>query len=330
MERINVGFIGCGGIAQYHFSHFDKMLDKARIAAACDLIPERAQKTAERYPGANVYTDYREMFEKEKLDAVYICVQPGAHDGMEFIAIDKGINIFCQKPMTLDMNYAKKVLAGIKRKKLISAVGLQCRYSDSWDFIKQFIGRKIAANDLAMVSAYRIGGFPMVWWWRRFEQSGGQAVEQTIHNFDMLRWIFGEVKQVCSVRRRGVIRDIPDHNADDASSTLITFKNGVIGTFNTGCFGGSEGDTTAYYRNGNIKYSLFGNYTITEPNRTVTGKPMNDAGQECDETFVDAVRGDIDREEILSPYADAIKTLAFVFAINKSMDANGAPVVPEC
>ena len=329
MERVNVGFIGCGGIAQYHFGHFEKMQDKAKIVAACDLIPERAQKTAERFAGAHVYTDYREMFEKEKLDAVYICVHPAAHDGMEFIAIDKGIPIFCQKPMSLDMKYAKKVLAGIKKKKLISAVGLQCRYSDTWDFIKSFIGRKIASNDLAMLSAYRIGGFPMVWWWRRHEQSGGQAVEQTIHNFDLLRMLFGEVEQVCAVRRRGVVKDIPDFNSDDASSTLITFKNGVIGTFNTGCFGGDAGDTTAYFRNGKITYSLWGNYTITEPHRTITGTISNDAGQECDETFIDAVRGEIDREEILSPYSDAIKTLAFVLAINKSMDNNGMPVKPE-
>ena len=63
------------------------------------------------------------------------------------------------------------------------------------------------------------------------EQSGGQAVEMTIHNFDMLRYVFGDVAQVSAVRRRGVIRHIDNNTVDDASSTLITFKNGLIGTF---------------------------------------------------------------------------------------------------
>lgn len=332
MDRIKVGIIGCGGIAQYHFGHFEKMLDKMQLVAACDLVIEKAQKTAERFPGAKVYTDYRVMFEQEQLDAVFVCVQPGAHDGMEFIAIEKGINIFCQKPMSLDMKYAKKVNNGIKKNKLISAVGLQCRYSDSIPFVKSAIDRKLANNDIAAVSAYRFGGFPMVWWWREMKQSGGQAVEQTIHNFDMLRYLFGDVEQVCAIRRRGVIRDIEGHDSDDASSTLISFKNGVIGTFNTGCFskadGPNDGDISAYFRDGKITYSIFGNYTIKDKKLLVTGKHSNDYGQECDETFIDAVRGDIDRDEILTPYSEAIKSLAFVLAINESMDANGMPVKP--
>lgn len=333
MDRINVGIIGCGGIAQYHFSHFDKLQDKMRLAAACDLIPERAQKTAERFPGANVYTDYRDMFNSEQLDAVFICVHPGAHDGMEFIAIEKGIHIFCQKPMSLDLKYAQKVNDEILKNKLISAVGLQCRYVDTLPFVRDFAQRKVNNGDVAQISAYRLGGFPMVWWWRDFLQSGGQAVEQTIHNFDLLRYLFGEVAQVSAVRRRGVVRHIENNLTDDASSTLITFKNGIIGTFNTGCYARDNGEESinVYYcdkegNNGKLSVSLFGKYTISEKFRTITGSPGNDFGLECDETFIDAVRGVIPATEILSPYDDALKTLRFVLAINTSMDNNGASV----
>ncbi|NLG15664.1 MAG: Gfo/Idh/MocA family oxidoreductase [Lentisphaerae bacterium] len=328
MDRVKVGFIGCGGIAQYHFGHFEKMKEKAQIVAACDLDESRAQKTIERFQGARKYTDYKVMFDKEKLDAVFVCVQPGAHDGMEFIAIEKGINIFCQKPMTLDLSYAKKVLSGIKKKKLISAVGLQCRYADTFDFLKSYFAGRISRNEIAILSCYRLGGFPMVWWWRRMNESGGQAVEQTIHNFDLCRYLFGEVVQVQSARRRGVITDIPDNDVDDASSTIMTFANGIIGTFNTGCFGAGPGDINAFTRNGKISVGLGGNYKIEEPNRVFEGRTSNDYGQECDETFIDAVRGEIDREEILSPYSDAIKSLALTLAINESMDNGGMPVKP--
>lgn len=324
-KKVKVGFIGCGGIAQYHFGHFDKMREKADIVAACDLRPERTQATADRF-GSRQYQDYRVMFEKEKLDAVFVCVEPGAHDGMEFIAIEKGINLFVQKPMTLDMKYAKKVLAGIKKNKLISAIGLQCRYPDTMPLIKNWISHK----QIGLINCTRIGGFPMVWWWRVKKQSGGQAVEQTIHDFDLCRYFFGDVARVQSICRHGLITNIENNDVEDCSSTLITFKSGLIGTFSTGCFGSGDHNITAY-ATGNCKMTcnIFGTYTITEPNMTITGKASNDFGQENDETFIDAVSGAISRDEILNPYSEAIKTLAFVFAIDKSMQNGGIPVEPE-
>ena len=56
MDKVRVGFIGCGGIANWHFRHFDAMEDAA-IVAACDKIDERAQKAAERF-GARAYIRY--------------------------------------------------------------------------------------------------------------------------------------------------------------------------------------------------------------------------------------------------------------------------------
>lgn len=324
MDKVKVGFIGCGGIARYHFGHFEKMRDKAQIVATCDLLEDRAKAAAERFQ-AKPYLDYKKMLAKEKLDALFICVQPGAHDGMDLLAVEKGIPLFVQKPMTLDMAYAKKVLAGLKKKKLPSAVGLQCRYSDSLNTAKRWA----EAHDVGVISGHRLGGMPQVWWWRIMEQSGGQAVEQTIHDFDLLRYIFGEVTSVRSVRRRGLMTAVENYNVDDASSTVLTFKSGAIGTFSTGCFGSGAHDINAYAPNSRLLYTIGGNYKITDPNRTIEGKAGNDYGQECTETFIDVVRGALPADEVLSPYSDAIKTLALVFAINKSMDNNGAPVTPS-
>ena len=54
------------------------------------------------------------MLEKEKLDAVYVCVEPCAHDGMEMLAIEKGSPPVRGKPVALCLDYAKKVEAGLK------------------------------------------------------------------------------------------------------------------------------------------------------------------------------------------------------------------------
>ena len=322
MSQLRVGFIGCGGIAQYHFGHFEKMLEKARIVSCCDILEERRLATAERF-GAKPYADYKAMLEQERLDALFVCVQPGAHDGMEFLAIEKGIHLFVQKPMTLDLDYARKVNQAIKDKGLISAVGLQCRYVESLPFVKNWLDHQ----ELGTISCYRFGGMPMVWWWRQMKQSGGQAVEQTIHNFDICRYFFGEVEQVQSLRRRGLISGVENYDVDDASSTLILFESGLIGTFTTGCFGNFPGDFNVYANGGGkLEYGLGGAYKISTTNMTIEGKAANDYGQECDETFIDAVLGEVPADEILSPYEDACKSLAFTLAINESMNQGGMPV----
>ena len=72
MSNLRVGVIGCGRISVMHLGSI-KYLDGVELAACCDIKPERAEKVAKDF-GVPAYTDYREMFEKEKLDAVHICL----------------------------------------------------------------------------------------------------------------------------------------------------------------------------------------------------------------------------------------------------------------
>jgi len=81
-DKVKVGFVGCGGIANFHFGHFEKIED-AQIVAVCDLIDERVQRTAERF-GATAYKDYKEMFEKEDLDTVKFTLRLDPRSKQEF------------------------------------------------------------------------------------------------------------------------------------------------------------------------------------------------------------------------------------------------------
>ncbi len=319
MEKVRLGVIGCGGIAQFHFGHFEK-ISEAEVVAVCDLVDDRARAAAERF-GATPYTCYAEMLDREDLDAVYVLVHPSAHDGMELMAIEQGCHLFVEKPMTLDMAYANRVKDAITAKNMVSAVGFQCRYADSLPRVKAWLdGQEIGA-----VVGCRFGGLPLVWWWRRKQDSGGQAVEQSIHNFDILRYLFGEVVSVQAVARRGIMTDIEDYDTDDATSVNLMFESGVIGAFLSGCFsGGGVGKSSfeAFTRRGKLEYGLGGNFRIQEPKMTIEGKAGNDYGQEEDDTFIDAILAN-DPALVLSPYADACKSLELVLAANESIEKGG-------
>ncbi len=316
-EQVRIGVIGCGGIANWHFGHFEKM-EEAKVAAVCDLIEERVQKAAERF-SAVPYEDYREMLEKEQLDAVYICVPPYCHDGIELAAIEKGCHLFVEKPVSLDLPYAEKVRDALEAKGLISAVGFQVRYTDFLPRVKAWL----EMQEIGMFSHHRIAGMPWVWWWRRRELSGGQIVEQTIHDFDLLRYLFGEVAAVQAMGVRGFMTDIEDYDTEDGSCTTLQFESGLIGTVLTGCYvshGGMHG-LNVFAKEGRLEMG-FGRYKIMQRNMTIEGKASNDIGQDEDDTFIEAVLTG-DASEVRSPYADAVKSLEVVLAANQSIDSGG-------
>lgn len=81
MEKVRVGIIGCGGIANNKHLPSLSRLETVELAAFCDIIAERAEKAAAEYgiEGAGIYEDYRQMLAEEKLDVVHVCTPNNAH-----------------------------------------------------------------------------------------------------------------------------------------------------------------------------------------------------------------------------------------------------------
>ena len=105
---MKVAMIGCGGIGVYHLSHLTTFGDIAQLAGFCDLILEKAEKFAqETGGGAMAYTDFRVMLTEVKPDAVFVCVPPYCHGEIEEELINRNIDFFVEKPLTLDMELAK-------------------------------------------------------------------------------------------------------------------------------------------------------------------------------------------------------------------------------
>ena len=74
MDKVKIGAIGVGGMASGHMRNLTGF-DDVEFAAMCDISEERANDASQKY-GGTPYTDYKEMYEKEELDAVYICTPP--------------------------------------------------------------------------------------------------------------------------------------------------------------------------------------------------------------------------------------------------------------
>lgn len=312
---VKVGFIGAGGIAHYHLGHLAK-IKEAEVVAFCDISRERAEKAAREF-GARTYSDHHQMLEREELDAVYICLPPFAHQDQETLAAEKGINIFVEKPVALSLEKARQVEAKVLENKVITAAGYQNRYLDVIDHLCLLLKRET----VGMFLGYWMGGMPLVSWWRKKEESGGQIVEQTTHIFDMARYLFGEVKKVFALARTGLMMEVEGYNVEDASSVILCFKSGLIGTISSACFlsCGFKAGMDIYLKDRVIEYQERKSLKVIESKRTEKILVSNDPGLLEDQVFIEAVKTG-DASKIRSDYSDALKTLKITLAANESLE----------
>jgi predicted dehydrogenase len=315
---VKVGFIGCGGMANAHFRSLSQ-LDNVERVAFCDVNLDRAKQSVEQYGGAP-YSDYREMLDAEKPDAVYIVVPPGFHDDIEIEAAQRKIPFFIEKPIALSNETTAKVLAAVRENDVVTSVGYHWRYQGGTDRAREILEGKT----IGMALGYWMGGFPGVSWWRRMDQSGGQFVEQTTHIIDLARYLVGDVKRVYAAAALRDMQDVENMTVPDVGTATLEFENGAVGTINNTCMLGVGGPVSLHIVGRDLWLEVGGRVKVRDKDgERVEGEEVNPTVRE-DKAFIKAVETG-DRSEIRSDYADGAKTLAVSLAINESFQ-NHRPV----
>jgi len=320
VSSVRVGFIGCGGIANLHMNNLSR-IEGVELVAFCDVDEGRAKAAAERFKG-NAYTDHRQMFEREQLDAVYICIPPHAHTDQEILAAQTGVAIFVEKPVARTLDKALEILEAIKKSGVINSVGYHFRYFDGTDLAKE----RLAGKTIGMVMGYWMGGLPGVYWWRRIEMSGGQVVEQTTHIFDLARYLVGDIVRVSAATALRVLHDVPDLNVPDVGVVNVWFANGAIGCIANTCMLRMGYTTGVHVITPDLIAEVSGSgVKFIEPNRTEEIRHQRNGHFYESVVFVEAVKTK-NQSLVRSDYADAVKTLAATLAALESADRNGEPV----
>lgn len=117
MNKLKIGIIGCGGIANGKHMPELKKIEEVEMVAFCDIIAERAEKAAAEYGavGAKVYADYNEMLKNENLDIVHVCTPNNIHAPATIASMEAGCHVMCEKPMAKTVTQAREMLEAQKR-----------------------------------------------------------------------------------------------------------------------------------------------------------------------------------------------------------------------
>ena len=345
MNKMRVALIGCGTIGRYHLEHFKKMND-VEVVGVCDLIEERAAQFAAEV-NCRPFSRFQDMYDAVKPDCVFIGIPPYCHGEVEFETIERRIPMFVEKPVGLDPAQFLTIRDKIREAGLITASGLQLRYESNIPVLKAFAQK----HRIVQANLTRIGGIPDVPWWKVRSLSGGQLVEQTIHQADMMRNVMAdEPVEVFSFGGRNVVKGVEGFDVEDTSVSLVRFESGALATMTTGCyaagaecadnkltFGAVDAradyymfDKVAVYGDAGEEPDQGANAEVVKGDGRMVSKgsariyrPEGDCGMLCDHTFIEAARtGDPSR--IQSPYEDAVKSVLFTLACNESMETGKA------
>ena len=125
---LRAGIVGCGGISRSHAGAHAN-LEEVDLVAMCDINREALNNRADEYGISHRYTDYEEMFAREALDIVSVCTHAPLHAPIAIAAAQAGIHVLCEKPLSVDLETADKMLAACREAGVHLAVSHQFRFT---------------------------------------------------------------------------------------------------------------------------------------------------------------------------------------------------------
>ena len=220
-----IGIVGFGRIGRIHFNTVKK-LQNVEIVAVADPFADQMTDVFDQYGVEHYSDDFNEIINNSEIDTVFICSPTDTHAEIAIAAAKAGKDIFCEKPIDLNIQRVEEVLEEVKSAGVAFQVGFNRRFDPN------FVKAKNAAlaGDVGEVHVIKITSRdpeapPLSY----VKSSGGIFVDMTIHDFDMARFLAGsEPAQIYAVGDALINQDIIQYDDIDTAIILITFENGAM------------------------------------------------------------------------------------------------------
>lgn len=304
---IRVGFIGTGNIAETHARRLSNVKD-AEIIALSDPNEQSRRKFKANISVESVveFNDYREMLDQHILDAVIICTPHTMHFQQAVDAINAGLHVLVEKPMTCSSAEARVLIALAQRSRRILQVSFQRHYLPQFMYIRSAIKEgEIGRLSSVTATLYQDWKLAQEGTWRQNPRlsGGGMLMDSGSHIIDVLLWTTELTPESVSVElsKQNVAVEVD-------TFTAIRFAEGTVGSLNiigqspagyfheTYAFMGDKGGIL--YDNGKITLIKNGEQAIAPVLPNVETDP--------DRSFIDAIAG---RNEVLVPGEYGLKVV---------------------
>ncbi len=199
-------------------------MKNVELVGIVDLRGERGRELAAE-TNTQWFASYDEAMEKlERVDIIDVCLPTYLHKTYVQKAADAGKHVICEKPLARSKEEAQSIVDYCSEKNVKLFVGHVLRFFPEYEKSRQLVNDGTIGN-VGVARTFRGGIFPTAWndWYADYKNSGGLVLDMIIHDFDFLRWCFGDVERVYakSLLGRGFARI-------DYALVTLRFKSGMI------------------------------------------------------------------------------------------------------
>jgi predicted dehydrogenase len=244
---IKIAIIGTGGMGNAHADSYRKIKGVA-LTACCDISKERATAFAEKFKIPAVYTDYRELLEKEDIDGVSNVTVDAMHAPISLAVIAKKIAILCEKPLATTLADARKMRDAARRSRVINMVNFSYRNSCGLQAAARYVAAGKIGRIMHVESSYLQSWLAQpawgdwhtnpAWQWRLSTRHGSAGVLGDIgcHIYDLTTFLCGDLDSLyCRVKTfdKGIKGNRIGEfvlDANDSFVSNVTLAGGGIGT----------------------------------------------------------------------------------------------------
>lgn len=257
---LKVALVGVGGISGAHIPAWNNMED-AELVALCDIRPEQM----ERYPEQRHYTDFDKMLAKEQIDILDICLPTYLHVDFAVKAMQRGINVLCEKPISLKKDDVVRAYRTAEENGVKFMIAQVLRFWPEYEVVKAIFDNR-TYGALLSGSMTRLGCYPKWSWdgWMMDEhRSGLVPFDLHIHDVDFLVYAFGTPNQMTSHRSRrpeqdyiNAVYDYGDFFITTEASWYVSpypFRAAFRFQFEHAVVAWEQGELTIYEENGKIR-----------------------------------------------------------------------------
>jgi len=151
---LKIAIVGCGKIADGHIEEIQKMPDRATVTAVCDLELLMAEQVAVRYGIPHHYDSFDRLLMDEKPDVVHITTPPGSHLPLGMKAIDAGAHVYVEKPLTMNHEDSKSLIAYTEKAKKKLTIGYSYLFDPPALEMRELIAQGVLGDPVHVESFY--------------------------------------------------------------------------------------------------------------------------------------------------------------------------------
>jgi len=340
-DRIGIGIVGLG-VGQWHLEEFQKV-PEAEVVALCDLDESKLMDAGRKYGVSRLYTDYRELVEDPRVDAVSICLPNYLHAPAAIAALEAGKHVLVEKPLARTPEEAREIIAARDRSGKKAMVAMKFRFLPEAAYIRRLWEEGKFGEVYYGFNSYirPVGkGIHRAWFYRRELSGGGALIDNGVHLLDITWYLMGCPKPVEAFgatyaefgpRGKGGVppEDAGAFDVDDFACGMVRFEGGASVLIENGW--------AAHIDRRVIAARIFGTeggasvwpfYIVREREGESSAEVPDIAGFSFPSQFQHFVDCVLEDRETFSPLEDGVVVLEMLTALYRSAEEGRS--VPVC